>query len=91
MWVLWVGVGAEAAWAGQVLSRRPDGGAWFPPLGQPALQAVATCGPGLAFVESKEACEAAAAALGLSGTTAQDIYNYESPHGCFLYLGAHSM
>ena len=40
--MLWVGVGAEAAWVGQVLSRRPDGGAWFLPLGQPALQAVGT-------------------------------------------------
>ena len=52
--MLWVGVGAEAAWAGQVLSRRPDGGVWFQLFGQPALQAVATCGPGLAFVESQE-------------------------------------
>ena len=86
--MLWVGVGAEAAWVGQVLLRRPDGGAWFPLLGQPALQAVGTCGLGLAFVESKDACEAAAAALGLSDTTASVASWTHYPDGCFLHDGS---
>lgn len=86
--MLWVGVGAEAAWVGQVLLRRPDGGAWFPLLGQPALQAVGTCGPGLAFVESKDACEAAAAALGLSDTTALVAGESSYPDGCSFFYGS---
>lgn len=83
-----MGVGAEAAWVGQVLLRRPDGGAWFPLLGQPALQAVGTCGLGLAFVEIKDACEAAAAALGLSDTTASVVGDSFFPDGCSLSDGS---
>ena len=82
--MLWVWVGAEAAWVGQVLLRRPDGGAWAT---QFALQAVGTCGPGLAFVESKDACEAAAAALGLSDTTANFGLWTSDPDGCFFEGG----
>jgi hypothetical protein len=51
--------------------------------GQYELQTVATCGPGLAFMKSKQACEAAAVALGLSDTIASaSSYSYR-PEGCY--------
>jgi hypothetical protein len=48
---------------GQALTRRPDGGAWVSSPGQYEIQAVATCQLGLRFIESKDACEAAAVML----------------------------
>jgi hypothetical protein len=52
------------------------------------LQAVGTCGPGLAFVESNEECEAAAAALGLSDTTAGDTTTSSFPDGCYFFASS---